>query len=280
MVNNFISSVWNGFKIEIGKVYSNPFVNVFKPVNEAETKKLRVFDFDDTLVKTKSHIYVKHSDGKETKLTPGEYAVYEPKADDQFDFSDFESVKHPQEIKCVTKLLKTVARAEGERKVVILTARSAYKPVKDYLHDIGLENMYVVALGDSDPQKKADWIEDKIKKGYHDVFFIDDSHKNVAAVNKLKEKYPNIKMKVQHVKHEVPKAPEKTFNHSQKEKPMPTKKEQPKGSDMRLKSLLPKDMDKKIKNPETGNMVKIKTALGYDKNTKAYKAAQFALKNK
>jgi predicted DNA-binding antitoxin AbrB/MazE fold protein len=280
MVNNFISSVWNGFKIEIGKVYSNPFVNVFKPVNEAETKKLRVFDFDDTLVKTKSHIYVKHSDGKETKLTPGEYAVYEPKADDQFDFSDFESVKHPQEIKGVTKLLKTVARAEGERKVVILTARSAYKPVKDYLHDIGLENMYVVALGDSDPQKKADWIEDKIKKGYHDVFFIDDSHKNVAAVNKLKEKYPNIKMKVQHVKHEVPKAPEKTFNHSQKEKPMPTKKEQPKGSDMRLKSLLPKDMDKKIKNPETGNMVKIKTALGYDKNTKAYKAAQFALKNK
>jgi hypothetical protein len=60
MVNNFISSVWNGFKIEIGKVYSNPFVNVFKPVNEAETKKLRVFDFDDTLVKTKSHIYVEN----------------------------------------------------------------------------------------------------------------------------------------------------------------------------------------------------------------------------
>jgi len=278
--NGFIEGLWNGLKVEFGKVYNNPFVNAFKSVNEAETKKLRVFDFDDTLVKTKSHIYVKHSDGKKSKLTPGEYAVYEPKPDDQFDFSDFERVQDPQEIKGVTKLLKTVARAEGERKVVILTARSAYKPVKDYLKDIGLEGIYVVALGDSDPQKKADWIEDKIKSGYKDVFFIDDSHKNVAAVGKLKEKYPNIKMKVQHVKHEVPKAPEKTFNNSEKEKEMPTKKEQPKGNDMSLKSLLPKDLDKKVKNPETGKMIKVSSALKYDKDTKAYKAAQFALKKK
>ena len=278
--SGFIEGLWNGMKVEFGKVYSNPFANAFKSINEAdENKKLRVFDFDDTLVKTKSHIYVKHKDGKESKLNPGEYAVYEPKEGDQFDFSDFERVQDPQEIKGVKKLLHTVAKAEGERKVVILTARSAYKPVKEYLHDIGLEGIYVVALGDSDPQKKADWIEDKIKKGYNDVFFIDDSHKNVAAVNKLKEKYPNIKMKVSHVKHDIPKAPEKKFNHTQKEKEV-SKKETPKSNDMSLKSLLPKDLDKKIKNPKTDKMIKIKSALQYDKNTPVYKAAQFALKKK
>lgn len=280
MVNNFTSGIWNGLKVEFGKVYSNLNAFAFNSINEADTsKKLRVFDFDDTLVKTNSFIYVKHGDNKESKLTPGEYAVYEPKDGDQFDFSDFERVQDPQEIKGVTKLLKTVARAEGERKVVILTARSAYKPVKQYLEDIGLKDIYVVALGSSDPQHKADWIEDKIKRGYNDVFFIDDSHKNVAAVSKLKEKYPNIKMKVSHVKHDVPPIPKKSFKHSEKEN-MPTKKQTPKGNDMSLKSLLPKNLDKKVKNPDTGNMVKIKTALGYDKNTKAYKAAQFALKNK
>ena len=278
--NGFIEGLWNGMKVEFGKVYSNPFVNAFKSINEAEeNKKLRVFDFDDTLVKTKSHIYVKHNDGKESKLNPGEYAIYEPKEGDKFDFSDFERVQDPQEIKGVTKLLHTVAKAEGERKVVILTARSAYKPVKEYLHDIGLEGIYVVALGDSDPQKKADWIEDKIKKGYNDVFFIDDSHKNVAAVSKLKEKYPNIKMKVSHVKHDIPKAPEKKFNHTQKEKEV-TKRETPKGNDMSLKSLLPKDLDKKVKNPKTDKMIKIKSALQYDKNSPVFKAAQFALKKK
>jgi len=278
--NSFINGLWNGMKVEFGKVYSNPFINAFKPINEAEGKKLRVFDFDDTLVKTKSHIYVKHKDGKESKLTPGEYAIYEPKEGDAFNFSDFEKVKQPQEIKGVTKLLKTVARAEGERKVVILTARSAYEPVKNYLKDIGLEGIYVVALGDSDPQKKADWIEDKIKKGYDDVFFIDDSHKNVSAVNKLKEKYPNLKMKVQHVKHETPAIPKNTFTKSEKEKPMATKKSEPQGNDMKLKNLLPKDLDKKIKNPDTDKMIKISSALKYDKNTKAYKAAEFALKKK
>ena len=49
---------------------------------------------------------------------------------------------------------------------------------------------------------------------------------------------------------------------------------------MSLKSLLPKDLDKKIKNPETGKMIKIKSALQYDKTSKAHKAAEFALKQK
>ena len=277
--NGFIEGMWNGLEVEFGKVYSNPFVNAFKSINEAENKKLRVFDFDDTLVKTKSHIYITHGDGKKSKLTPGEYAIYEPKDGDKYDFSDFEQVKQPQEIKGVTKLLKTVANAEGERKVVILTARSAYKPVKDYLKDIGLEGIYVVALASNDPQHKADWIEDKIKSGYNDVFFIDDSHKNITAVNKLKDKYPDIKMKVSHVKHDIPAPPKQSDMKSQKDKEA-TKRVEPKKNDMSLKSLLPKDLDKKIKNPETGKMIKIKTALGYEKDKPAFKAAQFAIKKK
>jgi hypothetical protein len=270
--NSFLHGMWNGFKVEFGKVYSNPMVDVFSTINEAEGKKLRVFDFDDTLVKTNSFVYVKHSDGKQSKLTPGEYAIYEPKDSDEFDFSDFQKVSQPQEIKGITKLLKTIVKKEGERKVVILTARSAYKPVKDYLKDIGLEGIYVVALGDSDPQKKADWIEDKIKSGYNDVFFIDDSHKNVAAVGKLKEKYPNIKMKVQHVKHDVPPAPSKKYDHS--------KKEDKSTNDInKLKSLVPKsELDKTIKNPQTGRKIKIKSALNYDKKSEAYKVAINALK--
>jgi hypothetical protein len=277
--NGFIEGMWNGLKVEFGKVYSNLNAFAFNPMNEAETKKLRVFDFDDTLVKTKSHIYITHGDGKKSKLTPGEYAVYEPKDGDNYDFSDFEQVKQPQEIKGVTKLLKTVARAEGERKVVILTARAAYKPVKDYLQDIGLEGIYVVALASNDPQDKANWIEDKIKAGYKDVFFIDDSHKNITAVNKLKDKYPDIKMKVSHVKHDIPAPPKQSDMKSQKDKEA-TKKVEPKKNDMSLKSLLPKDLDKKIKNPETGKMIKIKSALQYDKSSKAHKAAEFALKKK
>ena len=278
MVNSFTSGMWNGMKVEYGKVYSNLNAFAFNPLQEAGEKKLRIFDFDDTLVKTKSNIYIKHKDGKDSKLTPGEYAIYEPKDGDKFDFSDFEKVKQPQEIKGVTRLLKNIVRVGGSE-IVILTARSAYKPIKDYLSDIGLDKLFVVALADSDPQKKADWIEDKIKSGVKDVFFIDDSHKNVAAVKALSKKYPNISLKVRHVQHDIPAPPKQSDMKSQKDKET-TKKVEPKKNDMSLKSLLPKDLDKKIKNPDTGKMIKLKTALGYEKDTKAYKAAQFSLKKK
>jgi predicted nucleotide-binding protein (sugar kinase/HSP70/actin superfamily) len=104
-------------------------------------------------------------------------------------------------------LLRKLAKAEGERSIVILTARGVYKPIKDYLSDIGLRDIYVVALNSADPQDKADWIEQKIKEGYNDVFFIDDSHKNVQAVKALEKKYPDIKMQVRQVQHNVPNAP-------------------------------------------------------------------------
>mgnify|MGYP000636546914 FL=1 len=281
MVNNFTSGMWNGMKVEFGKVYSNLNAFAFKPLNEAGEKKLRIFDFDDTLVKTKSNIYIKHKDGKESKLTPGEYAIYEPKEGDKFDFSDFEKVKQPQEIKGVTRLLKNIVRVGGSE-IVILTARAAYKPIKNYLSDIGLDKLFVVALADSDPQKKADWIEDKIKGGVKDVFFIDDSHKNVSAVKALSKKYPNVSLKVRHVQHDIPNPPkEKDDIKGDKKKKDFIKGKPMANNDMRLKNLLPKtDLDKKIKNPETGKMIKIKTALGYEKDKPAFKAAQFALKKK
>jgi len=276
MVNNFTSGMWNGMKVEFGKVYSNLNAFAFNPLNEADSKKLRVFDFDDTLVQTKSNIYIKHKDGKESKLTPGEYAVYEPKDDDKFDFSDFEKVKQPQEVKGVTRLLKNIVRVGGSE-IVILTARAAYKPIKKYLSDIGLKDIFVVALADANPQKKADWIENKIKDGVNDVFFIDDSHKNVSAVKALSKKYPNISLKVKHVQHTTPELPKNDTTPKQG-KNEPTKSVKVKGNDIKLKSLLPKDLEKTIKNPETGRMIKMKSALGYDEKSKVFQAAQRTLK--
>lgn len=275
-IKNTAENLWNGFKIEFGKVYGNPNAFAFAPINEDELpkgKKLRVFDFDDTLVRTNSHVYVAHADGKKSKLTPGEYAIYEPKKDDKFDFSDFEQVKQPQEIKGVTKLLRAVHGASGDRKTVILTARSAYKPVKDYLKDIGLEGIYVVALADANPQKKADWISDKIKSGYNDVFFIDDSHKNVSAVQALKKKHPEVKLKVRTVEHEHPAMPKMVGKEDDKKKQTPT------ADVTKLKSMVPKNiLDKKVKNPDTGRQIKVTSALGYDKKSAVYRAAANMIK--
>lgn len=163
-------------------------------------KKLRVLDFDDTLVKTKSFIGITHKDGSKSKLTPGEYAVYNEKQGDVFDFADFERVNKPKQIRPFTKYLKKVINDAGIDRVTILTARAAYEPVKRYLKDIGMGDVYIVALASADPQKKADWIEIQIKKGYDDIFFLDDSPKNITAVKKLQTKYPEIKLVTQQAK--------------------------------------------------------------------------------
>ena len=169
-----------------------------------ESKKLRVFDFDDTLVFTNSYIYVKTIDGKEKKLTPGEYALYDEKPGEEYDFRDFYSVQEPQELKKITKVLKRIINKNKGEGVFILTARpqAVDKHVQRYLKDIGInQKIPVTGLQNNDPKAKANWIEDKIdNEGYDDVYFADDSIKNVNAVKKML-RGKDVRWRVQHIKH-------------------------------------------------------------------------------
>jgi len=167
-----------------------------------ESKKLRVFDFDDTLVKTTSFIYVTNK-GKTRKLTPGQYAIYNEKPGDEFDFSDFSKVQNPNEIKKITKVLRRIVQSSGGQGVHILTARAAYKPIRQYLKDIGINmsKIYVTALASNNPKDKSDWVEDKIdNEGYDDVYFADDSLKNVNSMKSMLRK-KDVRWRVQHIKH-------------------------------------------------------------------------------
>ena len=72
---------------------------------------------------------------------------------------------------------------------------------------------------------------------------------------------------------------DKVFTFLQPGEKGETPKEQPKKTDMKLKSLLPKNvLDKKVKNPETGNMIKLKSALKHDKTSPVYKTATTMIK--
>jgi len=163
-----------------------------------EGKVLSVFDFDDTIAKSDAWIYVNKSGRMIKKLDPAEFAVYEPKPGEEFDFKDFDRpLQNPKLIKRNADLLrkqldKARRSSRGARKVTILTARAVGAPVTSFLRSIGI-NAYVVPVGSSDPKVKADWIERQIKKGYDTVYFMDDSLKNIKAVDKMLRRYPNVK---------------------------------------------------------------------------------------
>lgn len=159
-------------------------------------KKIRVFDFDDTLVHTDGMVRV--TNGRKTRsISPAEYAVYTPKPGDVFDFDDFENVVNPRPIGWIQGILKDLRKAGSDAE--ILTARGNYAPIKAYLRSIGVRNVFVNALGSSNPQDKAKHIETLIQQGYEFIEFFDDSPLNIAAVAALKNKYPGVRIRARKI---------------------------------------------------------------------------------
>ena len=156
-----------------------------------EAVTLSIFDFDDTLAKTDSWIYVMKNGRQVKRLDPAQFATYTPKVGETFDFKDFDKkLRNPKIIKKNVDLLRKQLK-KGGRKVTILTARRLGAPINHFFKTIGIQP-YVVPLGDANPQKKADYIETEIIKGYDPIYFMDDSPKNIKAVNKLRKKYPDV----------------------------------------------------------------------------------------
>ena len=209
----FCIFIYGGNNMNKKEFIAKVFENESKVIVEA--KVLRVFDFDDTLATTVSYIYVKHKDGTESKLDPGQYAVYKQKSGDTFDFRDFNKMLNkPKLIKKNYNLLKRMLD-NPQKKVTILTARGLAYPVTKYFRDLGLD-VYVVALNSNNPKDKSNWIEKHIKKGYTDIAFMDDSKKNIDAVNRLKSKYPNVRIKTkwvtEHIVEEIQECVQKYIN--------------------------------------------------------------------
>ena len=168
--------------------------------------KLRVFDFDDTIAKSDSNIHITTDTGEKIEMTPGEYATHKINPNYVYDFSEFDEVINPREIKQITNIIRNALNAGIEgREIAILTARdpAAEGPIRDYLESIGLDTSKITfeLLATSDPQAKADWIADRIQNGATDVLFFDDSGKNVDAVEALSGQYPKAKIRARKVKY-------------------------------------------------------------------------------
>ena len=153
----------------------------------------KVFDFDDVLVKTDSFVIVNNK-GKTKKLTPGQYAIYNPKSGDQFDYGHFRGeLKNPRSIIKYNKLLIMMHRRGNP--IFILTARSDRNPIAKYLSDMGIKrNVTIIVLNSSDPQRKKEYIKKLINRGYNDIEFFDDSPKYISAVNTLKDEFPAVRI--------------------------------------------------------------------------------------
>lgn len=166
---------------------------------DSRGSEIHVFDFDDTLVKTKSKIYLTSRDevGNEVKrsLTPREYAQYKRQHGDVFDYSDFEQVIEPEPVKPMMLNLMKSIRDSGIDNVFILTARGNSVPVREFLNSQGIPEIRIFAVGTSDPEAKANVINDEVlsRDDISEVTFYDDAAKNIMAVRALRDNLRGIK---------------------------------------------------------------------------------------
>lgn len=159
---------------------------------KAPIKKARVFDFDDTLAKTKSNVLYTLPDGTSGSLDATQFAEQYnelQEAGATFDYSEFSKVKDGSKGPLAV-LAKRFTEAKGDRDVFVLTARPANsaKAIQEFLRStlgISIPLQNITGLANGNPSAKAFWIAEKVSEGYNDVFFADDAAANVKAVDSM-----------------------------------------------------------------------------------------------
>ncbi len=183
----------------------------------APVKKIRVFDFDDTLATTKSDVLFTAPDGTEGKLNAEEFAKQGSQLLEEgyvFDFSEFNKVTDGKPGPLLD-IAKKIQEARGTEDVFVLTARApeAQVAIKEFLDSVGLniplEN--ITGLGNSTGAAKANWIVDKAADGYNDFYFADDAYQNVKAVRDALDQI-DVKSEVQQAKIKFSKTLNEDFN--------------------------------------------------------------------
>jgi hypothetical protein len=176
-------------------------------------KKIRVFDFDDTLARTKSNVLYTMPDGTTGAIDAATFAKEAGNMEAegaQWDFSEFSKVMQGSKGPLLD-VAKIIADKRGTKDVFVLTARpaDAAGPIKEFLASMGLDIPLanITGLGDGAPQAKAGWIMGKAAEGYNDFYFADDHTGNVKAVKNVLSQI-DVKSKVQLAKA----SKEQTFN--------------------------------------------------------------------
>ena len=166
-------------------------------------KGISVFDFDDTLAKTKEKVIVNMPGGEVMEISASDFAKNAGDLQNQgaeFDFSNFENVSSDTQQGPLADLARKRQGKFGSGDIFVLTARpnSAGPAIKQFLENIGinipLEN--ITGLEDGSPQAKVDWVLNKTAEGYNDFYFADDSLANVEGVRQVLDAV-DVKNKVQ-----------------------------------------------------------------------------------
>lgn len=148
---------------------------------------LYIFDFDDTLAMTDSHVRVIRSNGQVDRLDSREFARYRSSPGDELDFSEFTRASGSL-IDSTVQEMQSAIQQYGRDNVYIVTARAESEPVFEFLSSFGMNVPEVVATSGS--AGKAPWLIRTLLIGdYSQVIVYEDCRKNIKMLRDTVEAY-------------------------------------------------------------------------------------------
>lgn len=185
--------------ISLSKYLSKQFT-----VAGTSSKKILLFDVDDTLINTTARIGIAKDEQIIKWISNSEFNDYHLGRGESFDFREFNSKKILNK-ETFTKYWNTLKREYNKgTHIGIITARSIGNEIRKFFlrNGIDIKKELVFAVGDPKypfqgtiQQKKAQTIELLSKLGYNTFVFFDDNEDNLKQAKQLEHKL-NIKVNI------------------------------------------------------------------------------------
>ena len=168
------------------------WIKYLKEYTELESKKLYLFDFDDTIAVVDAKIVVRTT-GEE--LTTADYETHKianPQLiDSDYDFSQTDQFQSAIANDNIIEKIKEVIKSKHP--VAILTGRMDPGPVRSYMYKehgivlpgVAVSNPKYNDLGATDAEKKANWIKSQVNHGFNEIIFYENSDRYIAAVENM-----------------------------------------------------------------------------------------------
>ena len=141
---------------------------------------LYIFDFDDTLAMTDSHVRVIKSNGNVKRLNSRSFAEYRPSPGDKVDFSEFNRAEGSLILNTVNSMEQAISDY-GIENVYVVTARDDHEPVEEFLLSMDVSAPVVIATAGS--AGKSTWLSRTLReKDYTRVIVYEDCRKNISML--------------------------------------------------------------------------------------------------
>jgi ribosomal protein S18 acetylase RimI-like enzyme len=179
--------------------------------SEIQSRKLVVFDIDDTLVHTQTQVHVIRDGRVIRSLNSHDFTLYQLQPGEEFDFADFRNAREffeksrpiipmmnqlKHDINTGNRVVMVTARADFDDKELFLDTFRKYGVDMNRVHVYRAGNM----KGASTEEKKKKIIRDLLNQGhYTKAIMYDDAVPNLNSFMELKQEYPDTRFYAWHV---------------------------------------------------------------------------------